>query len=212
MFQKEVRCFNYRELMADALCYMRDHEYSQIVVRWRGNVRLLSGEGIVKWITDLLDHGEDHIARRAVGEAVPFEKPDTFLVMGADAPVSEVRAAFRADQDRLKIAAVIITDDGTGYGKPIGFADPWDMLLTYSHDFRSIRWRGRSFKLSKRQADVVRLLYRAYENGIPEMSDRVICAELQTPGSRLRDTFRKSKAWGTLILKGSRPGMHRLNL
>src|SRR5262249_49143007 len=67
MFQKEVRCFNYRELMADALCYMRDHEYSQIVVRWRGNIRLLSGEGIVKWITDLLDHGEDHIARRAVG-------------------------------------------------------------------------------------------------------------------------------------------------
>ncbi len=55
--------------MQRALYYMNDHEFSQIIVRWRGNVRLLSGEGIVKWITDLLDHGKDHIAGRAVGEA-----------------------------------------------------------------------------------------------------------------------------------------------
>ena len=211
-FQKEVRCFSSRELLRNTLRYMRDHEFSQVVVRRRGNIALLSNEGIVKWLTALLADGKDHIATRTVGEVIPFEKTDTFAVVGPDAPVSKVRAAFQVELDRPKVAAVVITDDGTTGGNPIGFVDPWDMLLTYRDNSRYVRWQGRSFKLSNRQAEVVRLLYRAYENGIPELSDKFICENLGTSGSRLRDTFRKSKVWGTLIVEGSRGGMRRLNL
>jgi hypothetical protein len=211
-FQKEVRCFSSRELVRNVLFYMQAHEFSQIVVRWHGNIRLLSNEGIVKWLTALLADGKDHIATRTVGEVIPFEKSDKFAIVGPNTPVSEVRAAFRAEQDQPKIAAVIITDDGTPRGNPLGFVDHWDMLLTYSDNFRYIRWQGYSFTLSNRQADVVRILYRSYENGIPEVPDKDICKELGTSESRLRDTFRKSKVWGTLIVKGTKPGMRRLTL
>ena|SRR2546425_3441635 len=209
-FQKDVRCFDSKELIKEALRYMSDHEFSQIVVRRNGKIELLSTEGIVKWLTAVLVARKERIHSRPIGEVVPFEKIKTFTIIKSNAPVTEVRAAFRVDQDRPRLAAVIITDDGTARGRPIGFVTPWDMLLQYSDDFRDIEWQGRSFFLSPRQADVVRLLYRAYEHGTPQLSDSFICKELHTPSSRLRDTFRKSKAWGTLIVNGSRPGM--LNL
>jgi hypothetical protein len=165
----------------------------------------------VKWLTATLPAGKGHMSSPSLVKVMPFEKLGTFAVMKPSASVSEVHAALRGDGGKQKVSVVIITDDGTARGRPIGFVTPWDMLLTHSDDFQDIKWQGQSFGLSPRQADVVRLLYRAYENGTPQLSDKYICTELHTSASRLRDTFRKSKVWGTLIIKGNRPGTRRLN-
>jgi hypothetical protein len=210
-FQKDVRVFETVEKLREALRYMEAHEFTQVVVRRRGKIELLSTEGVVKWLTTALPAGRGRISSPSIAEVMPFEKRGTFAVMKPSDPVSAVHAALRGDAGRPKVSVVIITDDGTSRGRPIGFVTPWDMLLTYSDDFRDIKWQGQSFGLTPRQAEVVRLLYRAYENGTPQLSDKFICAALHTSESRLRDTFRKSKVWGTLIIPGNRPGTRRLN-
>lgn len=81
----------------------------------------------------------------------------------------------------------------------------------HSPDFRSVFHQGREISLTTQQAQVVELLHRAAENQTPELSQDYIMERLGLPGSRLRDTFRNSEAWGTLIVPGKTKGAFRLS-
>ena len=52
---------------------------------------------------------------------------------------------------------------------------------------------------------------QAYEDKAPELSQAYILAELKLPGTQLRDTFKKSEAWGRLVVRGCRRSTYRLN-
>lgn len=71
---------------------------------------------------------------------------------------------------------------------------------------------GAGYHLTERQARVVEILYRALQNGTPEVSHREIMKMLGTPNSKLKDSFRGSAAWGTLVVPGSTRGTYRLNI
>ena len=55
--------------------------------------------------------------------------------------------------------------------------------------------RGQQFALTSRQAQVVQTVYEAYVNGHPEVGLHYILAQLESPSSRLRDTF-KTRPFG----------------
>src|SRR5262249_52955083 len=83
----------------------------------------------------------------------------------------------------------------------------------HSDDYRTIRFNGTSYNLTTRQAQVVQILHDAYKNRTPGLGHANILERLGTSKSRLRDTFRKTGLWGTLIVKEPRRrGLIRLAL
>jgi hypothetical protein len=82
----------------------------------------------------------------------------------------------------------------------------------HSDDYRSVVFKGETHTLTSNQAQVVEILHNAYCSGIPDLGKDHVLEKLGTPASRLRDTFRKSKLWGTLIVFGAKRGTYRLNL
>jgi hypothetical protein len=86
------------------------------------------------------------------------------------------------------------------------------LAFQYSEDYRWVKWRGQEFGLSEREADVVRLMHQTVKMGIMEVAWRQMQQRLGLQGIRLRDLFKRSGAWGTLIVPGSRKGLYRLNL
>jgi hypothetical protein len=82
----------------------------------------------------------------------------------------------------------------------------------HSEDFRTVEFGGKSYNLTPRQAQVVQFLFEEREKRMPEVAKDRILETLGSPNSRLRDTFKNSGLWGTLILPGMRRGTYRLNL
>ena len=82
----------------------------------------------------------------------------------------------------------------------------------HSPDFRQVGWPGLgSFALSPKQALAVRELWSARLGGAsPDVPERELLAAADSDGDRLQDLFKRSPAWGVLVLRGSRPGTFRL--
>jgi hypothetical protein len=89
-------------------------------------------------------------------------------------------------------------------------------VIDRSTDFRSVRWYGDSYSLTPFEAIVVELLWKAMERGTPDVSQHTLLEALRTvtgsKAQRLMDLFRRSDAWGTLIVKGTTKGTYRLNV
>jgi 7-cyano-7-deazaguanine synthase in queuosine biosynthesis len=89
--------------------------------------------------------------------------------------------------------------------------DDEDEDFRHSPDFTTVVSKGTPYSLTPQQAQIVKLLNQAYENKAPELSQAYILAELKLPGTQLRDTFKKSEAWGRLVVRGRRRSTYRLN-
>jgi hypothetical protein len=82
----------------------------------------------------------------------------------------------------------------------------------YSDDYRWVRIRGRDYRLTPMQAQVIQILHKAYLDSKPELGVDRILAEIDARSSRLRDIFRsRPGSWGNLVKKTSR-GVVRLNI
>ncbi len=84
--------------------------------------------------------------------------------------------------------------------------------FTHSPDFRTVTLNGETYHLTSRGAQATQILHDAREQGTPELGTHYILEQLGTKNSRLRDTFKRSHAWGKLIVAGERRGTVRLNL
>ena len=78
-------------------------------------------------------------------------------------------------------------------------------------DYRSVKWRGRVYVLTPRQAEVVGILHQAYRTGRPALSRDVITERMRAPVGRFRDIFKGSPLWRTLVVS-SRQGVYRLDI
>jgi hypothetical protein len=81
----------------------------------------------------------------------------------------------------------------------------------HSADYRSISFDGQHYTNTSRQAQIIEILHIAFLSGTPDLSDSHILEALDSPSSRLRDSFKGSELWGTLIISNRR-GTRRLNL
>ena len=59
---------------------------------------------------------------------------------------------------------------------------------------------------------MVAFLDKNAKRGTPEVSQHTILAEIESDAERLRDLFRDSPLWGTLIVPGERRGHYKLNI
>ena len=85
--------------------------------------------------------------------------------------------------------------------------------FAHSDDYTSVTLGSETYTLTSRQAQMIGILHRAYQDGNPDVAIQHILAELGTLNGRWQDTWRSSlKAKEALIGKGSRRGYLRLNI
>ena len=82
-----------------------------------------------------------------------------------------------------------------------------------SPDYRSVVFHGETIPLSTMQAEAVRVLNEAFEQGTPEVSADYVLEQIGSKSRRLRDVFKGagSRAWSLLIITGQGKGTVRIN-
>jgi hypothetical protein len=92
----------------------------------------------------------------------------------------------------------------------LGFPIP---PVTHSADFSFVCWYGVDYNFTKTQAACVKVLYEAWDNRTPILTEETILEKAGSCGNRLRDVFKVKKkmhpAWGTMIVTA---GKGRLRL
>lgn len=76
-------------------------------------------------------------------------------------------------------------------------------------DFRTLIWGGIRYHFTRSQAAAVRLLWEAWESGLPELSQEYVLAEIESDADKLSDLFKGNPAWGNVIVHAGK-GMVRL--
>jgi hypothetical protein len=76
-----------------------------------------------------------------------------------------------------------------------------------SDDFRSVWWFGRNYSFSTYQSKVVQVLWKAWKNQTPEVSDITLLDASGGDAKQIRDVFKetgnkRNDAWGTMIQRG----------
>jgi CBS domain-containing protein len=129
-FAKYLWCFSPDEHLVTALDYMRENDFSQIVVRQEGQLTVLTTEGTAGWLERHAHARPLSLAEARVGDALAHDVPDSAMVMGAAHSVADALAAFTGflKQGRPRLYAIIITERGTHREEPIGIVTPWDLL------------------------------------------------------------------------------------
>jgi hypothetical protein len=82
--------------------------------------------------------------------------------------------------------------------------------FTHSADYRSIRFNGQTHTLTTNQATIIRILHEAFQRGTPSVGKAMLLGAVEAETSRVRDSFKGSPLWGTLVVKGGRRGTYRL--
>ena len=120
---------------------------------------------------------------------------------------------------KLRAAAGWLNDKILGHRatKPDGDG-PTDLSpARHSPDFRSAHWYGADYAFTGNQAAVVKILWEAWENGTPEVSDAHLLTKAESDCKRLAGVFRHAKtgkqhdAWDKMIVSGTTKGTRRLN-
>jgi hypothetical protein len=78
-------------------------------------------------------------------------------------------------------------------------------VFAHSTDYRSLTFEGKAYLLTRGQATVVKLLHEASQRGTPAVGKDTLLAAIERETSRLRDSFRHSPLWGTLIVANRKP-------
>jgi hypothetical protein len=73
--------------------------------------------------------------------------------------------------------------------------DPW-----HAADFREVCWAGRPYSFTPKQRLIVARLWRAWEEGTPEVDQQTLLRAADSDCVRLVDLFRSCPGWRDLIL------------
>jgi len=87
-FQSTLHVFSVQEPLSEALGYMKNNEFSQVVVQGKGGLSLPSIEGVALWFAEQLQP-EMNIARVTIADALAHEHPDNVLFLARTALVDD---------------------------------------------------------------------------------------------------------------------------
>lgn len=128
-FQTEIRCFSPKEQLINALKYMRDNDFSQVIVQNGGKLTLLTVEGVANWFGGQAEKETISVAEVRVRDALLCDITDPFVVMGPQNTIYDAREAFGKAIEKMhpRLFAIIISDTGKPTGKAIGIVTPYDL-------------------------------------------------------------------------------------
>lgn len=129
-FQRLIRAFTDNDSLADCLSFMKQNDFSQVVVAHKGQYVLLSSEGIVKWLENARGIGLADLREATVADALAFEEEGICRYLSQNDPVD---AAFEMFEKAIvvsipRLQAILITENGKPEEYPLGIVTPWDLL------------------------------------------------------------------------------------
>lgn len=129
-FQKDIFCFSPDEPLLTALRYMRDHDFSQVVVRKNDHLSLLTAEGVTRWLAQQAEAEEISVSEAIIAEANACESCSGYTIMSGSQTIYDAHEAFASALERHqpRLFAIIITNSGKPAEQPIGIVTPWDLL------------------------------------------------------------------------------------
>lgn len=125
-FQRAITVHDTDYDIRDALKEMRKGDYSQVVVRVDGRLRLLTRDGLGRLMADAWNDDYVDLKHAGIGDALRYESPGTMVVMAGDRTVSEARETLTR-LNTVPVYAIVVTDSGDDQGLPLGIVTPWDL-------------------------------------------------------------------------------------
>jgi CBS domain-containing protein len=110
--------------LPEVLRNMFKHDYSQVIVESCGEYRLLSREGVSKWVEANIDNDLVSIAETRVEDVLPHEDITNCEYVNRSTDVFAFIDIIGSPKKRVQ--AVIITEHGKPDEKPLGIATVWD--------------------------------------------------------------------------------------
>jgi hypothetical protein len=80
-----------------------------------------------------------------------------------------------------------------------------------SEDYRHIKFKGVPYSLTRKQAEVVKILHQAAKSGHPDVGKDRLLSRIESETSGMRSIFKNHPLWQTLITSASK-GTYRLNI
>lgn len=130
-FQKlDIRLFSPQDPLVTALQHMREHDYSQVVVRIEGKLSLLTVEGIARWLEEQAQEDIISVREAIIRDAWRYEQAENVSVMSRDQTVYDAMEIFMLaiEQRKPRIYALLITERGKATERLQGIVTPWDLL------------------------------------------------------------------------------------
>jgi len=134
-------------------------------------------------------------------ERIESDKPiDQELLLAVQRRMKDFESWFIRNGFEVPEFVEIVDDDDMNTG----------IKFSHSDDYISIVFHKKQYVLTPLQAKVVEILHQNYERGTPDVQHAYVLEKIDYAGKRLRDIFKKSELWGTLIVS-VRKGVCRLN-
>ena len=131
VFSRELRVFGADDRAADVLAYMKESDFSQVVIRDEVGHHVLSREGIALWLHARIDADGAVLADdTTAGAMLRFEPVGTSQFIARDKTVFDATEAFRAlpSGEVGRLSVLIVTRTGRGSEAPLGLVTPWDLI------------------------------------------------------------------------------------
>ena len=127
---KKVEFFSPDKKLIEVLKYMRDYDFSQVVISENGVLSLLTIEGIAKWLEQQANQEIISIIELSVRDALEYDDPKSFKLMGRWETVDAAKSAFinAIDQNQVRLFAIIVTENGKQRESPLGIVTAWDLI------------------------------------------------------------------------------------
>jgi hypothetical protein len=87
-----------------------------------------------------------------------------------------------------------------------------DSVFRCSEDYGTVRYQGKDHILTPNQSSMMRVLHEAYLKGFPDVEKLRLLAAIENEESQVKDSWKGSPLWQTLIVSSARRGRYRLNL
>ena len=107
----------------------------------------------------------------------------------------------------IRLVAAGVTNGVAKLGMPLP-SNVSDLIC--SEDFTTIVAKGQIYHFPSLQAEAMKALVEELRRGVPEVNQQYILESAGSKARRMRDLFKRSEAWETLIVPGSKPGYFTL--
>jgi hypothetical protein len=125
-----VNPFDAGRPLAEALIYMKEQAFSQLVIEQHGSFMLLTTAGIANWLEHQVSIGLADIANSTIADVLSVEPTGSYAFLPRTATVYDAREKFvelpAATTERL--FAILVTHSGRRTESVIRIVTPWDIV------------------------------------------------------------------------------------
>jgi hypothetical protein len=122
-----IRIFTESAVLAEALSYMRENDFSQVIAFRDGKHLVLSTEGVALWLEAKSKEDIIALSEARLGDVLNFEPEDSCIYLKANDTTDRAREVFANDIGK-RLFSALVTEHGDATEKPINIVTPWDIV------------------------------------------------------------------------------------